>query len=155
MTVSFVTVWRPVNTWQRLMLLSVLRGLSSCADPTPFCDEDNDICVECLGDSDCDDSVFCNGFETCVAGSCQAGTPACPPLSICDEASGECLCSSDADCDDGLYCNGVETCGSFSGTCDLSFNYSTDSPCLDCRPNLDDCDCDELTDSLFAGYHHR
>ncbi len=122
-------------------------GFDSCAPPAPFCDEANDLCVECLDNSDCDDNVFCNGAETCAAGSCQTGTPACPPASICDEVSGECLCSTDADCDDGLFCNGVETCGSFSGTCDINFNFQTDYPCLDCVPNFDECDCNEMTDS--------
>ena len=122
-------------------------GFDACASPTPFCDESNDICVECLDDGTCDDNVFCNGAETCVNGSCQASPPPCPPLSVCDEVSGECLCSNDAQCDDGLFCNGVETCGNFSGTCDIDFNYSTDYPCLDCLPNLDDCDCNEGTNT--------
>ena len=101
----------------------------------------------CEIDVDCDDGLYCTGIEVCAAGSCQAGPPPCPPYSICDEASSECLCSSDADCDDGLYCNGVETCGSFSGTCDLTFDFNVDYPCLDCLPNFEDCDCNEATDS--------
>ena len=70
-----------------------------------------------------------------------------PRLQSVMEVSGECLCSTDADCDDGLFCNGVETCGSFSGTCDINFNFQTDYPCLDCVPNFDECDCNEMTDS--------
>lgn len=122
-------------------------GVDSCAEPTPLCDETNDLCVECLDEGDCNDDLFCNGTEVCVAGSCQAGLPSCPPLAICDEASDECLCSSDADCDDGLFCNGVETCGSFSGTCDIDFNYLTKYPCRNCQPNFLDCDCNEVSDS--------
>jgi hypothetical protein len=101
----------------------------------------------CTTDVECNDGLWCTGDEVCAAGSCQAGPPPCPPFSICDEASSECLCSSDPDCDDGLYCNGVETCDSFSGTCDITFDFFPDYPCLDCLPNLDDCDCNEVTDS--------
>jgi hypothetical protein len=35
------------------------------------CDEDDDVCVGCSFDADCDDGVFCNGEETCVEGLCQ------------------------------------------------------------------------------------
>jgi len=30
---------------------------------------------ECQVDADCDDTLFCNGSETCNAGTCQAGSP--------------------------------------------------------------------------------
>ena len=76
----------------------------------------------------------------------------CPPASECIEASDECGCDPDAPdpdaaCDDGLFCNGVETCGSFSGTCDITFNYLTEYPCRNCQPGFVDCDCNEVTDS--------
>ena len=29
----------------------------------------------CVSDNDCSDNLFCNGNETCIAGTCQAGTP--------------------------------------------------------------------------------
>ncbi len=32
-------------------------------------------CVSCGSDADCDDTLVCNGAETCVTGSCTAGTP--------------------------------------------------------------------------------
>lgn len=47
----------------------------------------------CVSDADCDDSMFCNGVETCVS-HCQAGTPPCMFDEVCDEASNTCL----ADC---------------------------------------------------------
>ena len=37
-----------------------------------------DAAPECASDAECDDGVFCNGAETCDAGSCVSGeAPAC------------------------------------------------------------------------------
>lgn len=120
-------------------------GVIPCGDPAPLCDEINDRCVECLGDSECDDGLFCTGAETCVAGFCQTEPPPCLQSSICDEDNDACLCTSNAECDDGLFCNGVETCS--NGTCNLDFDYLSDYPCLNCRPNQDDCDCDDVSNA--------
>ena len=43
----------------------------------------------CEIDAQCDDGLFCNGAETCVAGSCQAGSDPCPGES-CNESSDTC-----------------------------------------------------------------
>lgn len=40
----------------------------------------------CVADLDCDDGLFCNGAETCDAGLCRAGLPACETGTDCDEA---------------------------------------------------------------------
>ena len=79
-------------------------------------DSQSDACApECNVDPDCEDGLFCNGAETCVAGACQAGSNPCPGQS-CDEDLDTCgPCQVDADCDDGLFCNGDETCD--AGTC--------------------------------------
>ena len=85
-----------------------------------MCDEADDACVDCLGDGDCDDGLFCNGAEVCdVSGSCQPGTP--PVLDdgvdctedSCDEANDTVLHSpDDAICNDGFFCNGVDSVAS-------------------------------------------
>jgi len=57
------------------------------------CDEENDSCtatLNCTTDADCDDGLFCNGAETCVAGECQVGDAPCATGQSCDEASDEC-----------------------------------------------------------------
>jgi hypothetical protein len=74
----------------------------------------------CLVDADCDDGLYCNGAETCLAGVCKAGTTVeCAVLNdqcntgICDEALDTCVVQpkpNDTSCDDGLYCNIGETC---------------------------------------------
>ena len=89
---------------------------------------------ECLSNSDCDDTVFCNGAETCDAnGICQPGTDPCPGQ-LCRESDDTCVdCLSNSECDDGLFCTGAETCDA-SGLC---------------QPGSDPCpgeDCDEVTE---------
>ena len=78
------------------------------SDPCPGegCDEAGDVCIPpCAIDADCNDGVFCNGAETCDAGSCQAGSDPCPGQG-CDEAGDVCVacapleasCEVNSDC---------------------------------------------------------
>ncbi len=74
-------------------------------------------CTGCTTNAQCDDGVFCNGAETCVAGSCQAGTTVncndgvgCT-TDTCNEGTASCdNVPNNGNCDDGLFCNGTETC---------------------------------------------
>ena len=59
----------------------------------------------CTSDAECDDGVYCNGAEACVAGACQSGTPV--------------SCAND-----GRFCNGAEVCDEASASC-----ASIDPPC--------------------------
>ncbi len=73
---------------------------------------------ECTADADCDDGLFCNGAETCVAEACVAGTDPCDG-GECDEENDQCVaagCTSDADCADGEFCDLV------SGECATNEN---------------------------------
>ncbi|MGB0716276.1 MAG: hypothetical protein ACPGXK_10380 [Phycisphaerae bacterium] len=97
--------------------------INDCQDqPDPCaadlrCDEDNDVCVDCLTDAQCDDGNDCNGAEVCVANMCMAGTPvncddgvSCT-IDSCNPANGECSNTpDDSICDNGLFCDGTETC---------------------------------------------
>src|SRR5512140_2396906 len=47
--------------------------IGSRCDPTSGCQPET-IPDSCSVDADCDDNVFCNGVEICVAGACQFGT---------------------------------------------------------------------------------
>ncbi len=100
---------------------------------------------ECNVDADCDDLVFCNGAETCLDNSCQAGLEPCVDPAHCDEVGDVCLeCVSDAECDDGLFCTGVETC--VEGSCaagalpcvDLAHCDEPGQTCLPCTDPDDD-----------------
>jgi len=104
----------------------------------------------CTGNPDCDDGLFCNGAETCVSGSCQAGTPpncndgiACTTDS-CNESTDSCdHTPNNGACSDGLFCNGSEVCnvstGCQAGTppnCNDGIACTTDS----CNESTDSCD---------------
>ena len=104
----------------------------SCGGPPP-----------CTSDLDCQDSLFCNGDETCDVGTglCQAGTPvdcndgvSCT-VDSCNEATNSCdNTADDSLCDDGLFCNGDETC-------DTTFDCQAGTP--PCGADV----CDEATNS--------
>src|SRR5262249_46651668 len=98
----------------------------------------------------CDDGLYCNGAETCVAGTCRAGTAvncadsvACT-VDSCNEATDSCNhVPNDAPCGDGAYCNGTETCNAVTGcqpgtavNCADSVACTVDS----CNEATDSCD---------------
>jgi hypothetical protein len=105
----------------------------------------------CSTDAECDDGLFCNGREACIAGRCGAGAPIeCDDrvpctVDVCDEGANQCAhIPLDARCDDGMWCNGAETChvmrGCEPGTppvCDDGFDCTVDS-------------CDEAADRCAA-----
>lgn len=106
----------------------------------------------CDSDVDCNDGNFCNGAESCVNGTCVAGTSPCWVGEICNEATGECAtaeCMVNSDCDDSDLCT-VDACT--DGQC-----VNTDVVCgagRVCNPDdgtcvgcLDHADCD---DGLFC-----
>ena len=104
--------------------------------------------VECFVDAECDNGLFCDGGEVCVANECAPGTPpTCDDgvnctVDSCNETTDSCENAPlDSLCDDGAFCNGAETC----------------DPALDCQAGTaPDCDdgvsctvdsCNEATDS--------
>lgn len=90
-----------------------------------FLDADRDYCprgtAACSSDSQCNNGIFCDGVESCVAGQCTAGVRACSaPGLTCLESQARCVgtgssCSTDTECNNGLFCDGVERC--VSGSC--------------------------------------
>ncbi|MCP4249428.1 MAG: hypothetical protein GY778_20490 [bacterium] len=95
----------------------------------------------CAADAECDDGLFCNGVEVCLAGTCEAGTDPCPGQT-CDETGDACAdCSVDAECDDGDPCTENDRCS--GGICiatpvdcshlDNACNVGT------CNPNTGTC----------------
>jgi hypothetical protein len=61
---------------------------------TDWCDERLRACVErkCQSWRDCDDEIFCNGIELCVAGRCilRPGSDCSADGDICDESARRC-----------------------------------------------------------------
>jgi hypothetical protein len=139
-----------------------LCGMNETCSPATGCIPD------CTMASQCDDGIFCNGSETCVAGGCVAGTPPdCDDMvmcttDLCDETANVCRhladdgvcmpnemcsttmgcvpeCTGDDDCDDALFCNGSETC--VSGGC-VAGSAPSCSDGVACTVDL----CDEAGD---------
>ncbi len=48
------------------------------------------LLTPCSVDADCDDGAWCNGSETCNAGSCVAGTDPCTGGDVCNELTDTC-----------------------------------------------------------------
>ena len=104
----------------------------------------------CEIDGDCDDGLFCNGAETCNAGSCQAGTPpdcsdgvSCT-VDSCNETTDSCdHTPDDGLCSNGQFCDGAEVCNATFGCldgpdpdCDDGVACTADS----CNEGTDQCD---------------
>ncbi len=104
-------------------------GSGDTCPPGQICVEDDDTCVDCLTDADCDDGNDCTD-DTCAAGVCENTNNTDP-------------------CDDGLYCTEGETCG--GGICsggtprDCS---ASDGPCAVgvCDDSADTCRAKAIND---------
>jgi hypothetical protein len=104
----------------------------------------------CSSNADCDDGLYCNGAEACIAGICSSGAPvdcddgiACT-VDSCNEATNACDSTpSDVLCDNGVFCDGSETCSAVLGcqagapvACDDGVGCTVDS----CNEATDSCD---------------
>lgn len=84
-------------------------GVACSADS---CDEANDQCVfdtlgcACLVNADCNDNLYCNGTEICLANVCTPGTPIV--------------------CDDGLVCS-TDSCDELVNSCDRDISSCPDA----------------------------
>ena len=166
--VSWTTVWSLFgdqgNTWyQATVDLSVydgtvitvrFRGVTGSSYTSDICVDDLEVTAssgpECTIPDDCDDGLWCNGAEDCVAGSCVDGTaPNCNDGvdctdDSCNEGTDSCdNVTNDANCDNGLWCDGAETCHATldcqAGTapnCDDGVGCTDDS----CNEGTDSCD---------------
>jgi hypothetical protein len=114
------------------------------------CDEAGDTIVNSPSDALCNNTLFCDGTETCDALlDCQAGMPpsiddgvACTDDSCDENADVIVNTANDANCDNGLFCDGTETC-------DAQLDCQAGMP-----PSIDDgvaCtddSCDEVADGV-------
>ncbi len=99
----------------------------------------------------CEDDLYCNGADTCGAGTCSVhtGDPCnddglwCNGEESCDETNDECVSEyvgeENQRCPDDLtFCNGEESCDETNDEC-----VSSGDPCEDnqiCNEDLDQCD---------------
>ena len=97
--------------WGMAAVLGLLVVVACGDDDGTMTDDAGTDAPGCTSAAECDDGMYCNGAESCEAGSCQAGTPPCPAGTTCDEASSSCAgdCDTpDADGDgaDAIACGG-------------------------------------------------
>ncbi|MCH7781208.1 MAG: lamin tail domain-containing protein, partial [Acidobacteria bacterium] len=111
--------------------------------------QDFSVLRGCGSDADCDDTLFCNGLETCVGLVCVPGTPVAIDDGVsctddaCDEATDSVLhVANDAVCDDAVFCNGAETCDAV-----LDCQVGT-PPVVDDGVGCTDDSCDEVNDVI-------
>ncbi|MFC1844375.1 MopE-related protein, partial [Thermodesulfobacteriota bacterium] len=102
------------------------------------------------GDTLCDNGFFCDGFETCGASNCQAGTPPVidDGVSCTDDSCNETSDSIDHTpnnglCDNGQFCDGSETCDALLD-CQAGI-----APIIDDGVSCTDDSCDEATDTII------
>ena len=141
------------------LVASVALTLAACGDddtPTPAVDAGSDAfaVTQCASDSDCSDSLFCDGIEHCAPASpvasphgCVAGLPPCA-AALCDDTTDTCADGCpDADGD------GYTTC---AGDCDdhdasrypgaTEVCDGDDEDCNDATIGVRDIDGDGYTD---------
>ena len=63
-------------------------GNGACNEARNRCEADEPE-PECVSNADCQDGIFCNGFERCIQGTCLASNPPCGN-GLCDEARDIC-----------------------------------------------------------------
>jgi len=106
----------------------------ACTDDS--CDEVNDIVLNIPNNANCDNGLFCDGTEVCIATlGCEGGPPpntddgvACTDDS-CDEANDVVINEiNDSLCDNGLFCDGEETCDA-ALDCQAATNPPTGEVC--------------------------
>lgn len=73
---------------------ALCRASSGACDVAETCDGVGDDCPSdgfATDGTDCDDSDFCNGTQTCTGGVCGGGTSPCGIGESCDESSDQCF----------------------------------------------------------------
>lgn len=151
------------------------QSASDCDDDNPCTDDvcsATGVCGHANNGAACDDGVFCNGVDTCDAGTCTHGGDPCSGESecsdSCDEIDDDCFADEGLGCiDDGNVCtdnvcnalgacvavNNTASCddGVFCNgvdTCSGGSCSHTGDPCssgTECADN-----CDETDDDCFA-----
>jgi hypothetical protein len=112
------------------------------------------VSATCANDGDCDDSLACNGMETCNLGTsqCEFGTPVvCSGTCLtgtCVEPTGTCqvspngvLCSDGAECTVSDTCQGGVCVSGAGGDADNDGDCNVEETTCGCNPNDGDEVC--------------
>ena len=131
-------------------------GDDPCDADTEYCDEDNDECTDllpCTEDTDCDNGVFCDGAETCVAGFCADGDSPCNEDETCDETSDSCIAPTGVTF---TLTTGTDSGAAFAGgSGDDTYNaqlFLSGGNFFQTLNNADDLDGGDGTDTLNAQF---
>ena len=115
----------------------------------PDVPQDGGVVATCSATEDCDDGLFCNGFEDCVRGTCQVlGRPDCDDdiactVETCDEAMDTCghtptntlctnaneVCDPNSGCRARVFCMTEEECDD-DNACTVGERCGTDNFCV-------------------------
>jgi CSLREA domain-containing protein len=106
-------------------------------------------CTGAVDGTACADGVFCNGYDSCSAGSCSvhsgdpcASEPQCNDT--CDEATNVCSVTPNGmPCDDGQLCTASDSCN--DGTCVGDAALANGTPCDDSEPCTTSDSCNDGT----------
>ncbi len=135
-------------------------GTSCTSDGNPCTDDVCNASGSCNhpnNSAPCDDGSFCNGADTCNAGSCTAhGGDPCPGpdgdgdcTESCNEGATDCTAAdpTGSACDDGLFCGVADTCDA-AGVCTPGSSSCSGSDFCDEVDNqcLSDTDTDGIPD---------
>ncbi|MBI2451539.1 right-handed parallel beta-helix repeat-containing protein [Candidatus Pacearchaeota archaeon] len=142
--------------------VEICGGTSGCQVGTVPCNPATHTCIEatdscqllpgtCTTNADCSDGIFCNGAESCVGGSCIAGTQVVCNDNItctidsCSAVFDTCVFSANhAGCDNGQYCDGTELC-----VVDVGCQTGTPITCAPDSFSCTDDTCNEVTDECI------
>jgi len=122
---------------------TVESGVSINPDATEICDGVDNNCINGIdesGDALCDNTLFCDGAETCqgISGCQDEADPVCNDgiacsddfcnneISNCDADFSECECFNglDSECTDNNVCNGAEICNLLTLMCEAGTGLS-------------------------------
>ncbi|MDD5031574.1 MAG: LamG domain-containing protein [Patescibacteria group bacterium] len=91
-----------------------------------FAEARTQVIIGCSQNSDCDDGLSCNGQETCLNNTCQAGTP--------------------ITCEDSVACT-IDACDEETNSCSFTPN---DNACLPLPYSCTSCACDSLSGCVYS-----
>jgi rhodanese-related sulfurtransferase len=120
--------------------LNCQQGEVQCINTYERCDEDNDTCVACPDDCDCDGIM--DGEDCCFVSAVGADTPNGPDLGTCVRETNGVMLGSGVECDDSGDCGAGEICQKDQG----DYNANGVGDVCECYANIDGDDAIGLFD---------
>ncbi len=125
--------------WAGSLVLVGLVGLLACGDDDTMSPVDGGGDAAACTDDSCDDGLFCNGPESCVSGTCAAGSPPCGAGMTCDDISDSCSGTCDVPDADGDGADSI-ACGGDDCDDDDPDRFPGNEEVCDAEGHDEDCD---------------